>query len=192
LLPQTPRHESKLTGWALSRLRPEYDDLIALSNTFGLPQHPIATAILGAAIVEHELEQLLRSKIKLKDDKTWELLVADKSFYSKIVIGYELGIYDQEMRSDLDIVRNIRNAFAHSKKLIQFDHPDVAAELRKATGSPIPKKHWEFASPDVTIHIYIALCFRLSRALMRLRRMKSTTSPYDFAKALLSGKTTRP
>ena len=30
----------------LSRLPPEYDDIIALSDTFGLPQHPIATAIL--------------------------------------------------------------------------------------------------------------------------------------------------
>jgi len=61
------------------------------------------------------------------------MLIADNrllnSFYSKIVIGYALGIYDKGMRSDLTIVRNIRNAFAHSKTLIQFDHPAVVAEL---------------------------------------------------------------
>ena len=54
------------------------------------------------------------------------------SFYSKIVIGYALGIYEMISVATYTIVCNIRNAFAHSKKLIQFDHPAVVNELRKA------------------------------------------------------------
>jgi len=63
----------------LSRLPPEYDDIIALNDAFLRPQQPITTAILGAVMVEHELEQLLRSKLKHKDDETWAMLIADNS-----------------------------------------------------------------------------------------------------------------
>jgi DNA-binding MltR family transcriptional regulator len=91
---------------------------------------------------------LLQSKLKHKDDETWTMLVADsgplRSFYTKIAMGYALGIYDKNIRSDLNIVRTIRNAFAHSKKLIQFDHPAVVAELRKATRLTLPKKSWKY------------------------------------------------
>jgi hypothetical protein len=51
----------------LSRLPPEYADLVALSDALVEDQHPITTAILGAVMVEHELEQLLRSKLKHKE-----------------------------------------------------------------------------------------------------------------------------
>jgi hypothetical protein len=72
----------------VSRVQPDIADLLALSEAFIKGEHPVATAILGAGLVEHHLEQLLRSKIKRKDDKTWEMLVASNgplnSFYSKI------------------------------------------------------------------------------------------------------------
>lgn len=127
-------------------------------------------------MVEHELERLLQSKLKHKDDQTWAMLIADngplRSFYTKIAMGYALGVYDKGMYNDLNIVRNIRNAFAHSKKLIQFDHPAVATELRKATRSAIRKKMWKFKGPEAML--YISLCFRLSTKLVRIynRRMK--------------------
>src|SRR5262245_7114939 len=102
----------------LSRLHPASDDVSALIEAFGEREHPIATAILAAVLIEYDLEQLLRSRLKHKDDKTWAMLVGDNgplnSFSSKIVMGYALGIYDKGMHSNLNIVRNIRNAFAHS------------------------------------------------------------------------------
>jgi hypothetical protein len=126
------------------------------------------------------------------------MLVGDNgplhSFYSKIVTGYALGIYDDGIRDNLHIVRNIRNAFAHSKKLIQFDHPAVVTELRKATASAIPKKHWKFNSPG-NVFLYMSLCYWLSNKLSRtyIRRMKSRyPSPSEFLKALLSGKPANP
>jgi DNA-binding MltR family transcriptional regulator len=181
----------------LSRLPPEYDDLIALSYAVAnKDQHPIATAILGAVMVEHELDVLLRSKLRHKDDETWAILIADNgplnSFSCKIAMGYALGIYDKGMHSDLTIVRNIRNAFAHSKKLIQFDHHAVVTELTKASKSAIPKKFWKAKGLDV--RLYQTLCVRLSSKLLRMhtRRVKSATrrlkSKYNLSvvEALLS------
>jgi len=187
----------------LSRAQPEIADLYALSEAFYKGEHPVATAILGAALVEYHLEQLLRSKMKRKDDKTWEMLVASNgplnSFYSKIVTGYALGIYDDGIRDNLHIVRNIRNAFAHSRKLIRFDHPAVVNELRKATRTALPKKSWKFKAQYLNIHapgLYMGLCYwlsaKLARMYIRRMRMKSTTyipTPADLVKALLSGKT---
>jgi hypothetical protein len=48
----------------LSRLPPEYDDIIALSDALFRDQQPITTAILGAVMVELDLERLVRSKLK--------------------------------------------------------------------------------------------------------------------------------
>jgi hypothetical protein len=50
----------------LSRNQLEIGDLFALSGALSKGEHPVATAILGAGLVEHHLEQLLRSKIKRK------------------------------------------------------------------------------------------------------------------------------
>src|SRR5215469_2652966 len=89
-----------------------------------LEQQSIANAIIGAVMVEHELDGLLRRRFKRKDDDTWEQLVSDQgpltSFNAKIIAGYAFGIYDKKLRDDLHIVRAIRNAFAHSKKIIDF------------------------------------------------------------------------
>jgi DNA-binding MltR family transcriptional regulator len=115
------------------------------------------------------------------------MLVADNgplgSFYSRIAMGYALGIHDNNMRNDLNIVRNIRNAFAHSRKSIQFDHPAVAAELGKATRSA--KTMWKSIGPDAMR--YKSLCFYLSAKLVRMYESTRYDPAPDYVKALLSG-----
>jgi hypothetical protein len=51
----------------------------------------------------------------------------------KIIAGYALGHYDDVLRENLNIVRNIRNVFAHAKKIVIFDHPLIVAELAKVS-----------------------------------------------------------
>ena len=141
-------------------------------------------------MVEHELETLLRSRFKRKDDKTWAMLVAENgplnSFSSMILAGYALGIYDESMRNDLHIVRNIRNAFAHSKRLIHFDNPLIVKELERATRSYLSKKFWKLAKvqPQGAAEFssrYVLLCTWLSTRLMRIhtRRYKSKRYRYE-------------
>jgi hypothetical protein len=157
--------KAKLKLRDLSRLQPEFQEARDVrSGVLHKKEHPIATAILGAVMVEYELETLLRSKFKRKDDETWAMLVADNgplnSFYSKIVAGYALGIYDESMRDDLHIVRNIRNVFAHSKKPIQFDHPLIVKELGKRS-----QGFWDLANGVEPSTRYAVLCTWLSTKL---------------------------
>src|SRR5262249_55620203 len=113
---------------------------------------------------------------KRKDDQTWKMLVEDEprplnSFYTKIAVGYALGIYDLGMRTDLNIVRNIRNAFAHSPKQIKFDHPAIVKELKKATRSALPKVAWKGLKAQ---DCYVRLCVSLSLKLSRIRIRRSS------------------
>ena len=80
------------------------------------------TRFLGAVFVEHELEQIIHNRLSKIDMATWSGLLQDNgplaTFNQKILLGFALGIYDKQTRENLKIISNIRNAFAHSKRLI--------------------------------------------------------------------------
>ena len=117
----------------LSRAAPTSEDKDKWRDGFSA-LHPIATAVWGAAMVEHELDDLIRNRMKIRDESTWSELVESggplSSFSSKILIGYSLGIYGADIRHNLDIIRNIRNIFAHAKQSVSFDHNLVVKELK--------------------------------------------------------------
>ncbi|MGM4967818.1 MltR family transcriptional regulator [Tardiphaga sp. 1201_B9_N1_1] len=48
------------------------------------------------------------------------------SFSAKIKIGYALGLYGKIVRDDLDTIRTVRNAFAHSTVHLDFKTPAVS------------------------------------------------------------------
>jgi hypothetical protein len=93
------------------------------------------TAILGATFVESQLRELLILKmIKLnKHDKDYlfDGMAPLSHFSAKIRVGYAFGCFGPITRYDLDVLREIRNAFAHSKRVIRFDMPIVAKQVRK-------------------------------------------------------------
>jgi hypothetical protein len=52
---------------------------------------------------------------------------------TKVRLGYALGIYGEKSRKDLDLMRVIRNTFAHSKSHIDFDDLDIVAACANLT-----------------------------------------------------------
>jgi hypothetical protein len=88
------------------------------------------------------------------------------TFSNKILMGHALRIYDENTRCNLDIVRNIRNAFAHSKRPINFDHDLVIKELKK-TNSPVNGRFKKDLARIKDLEhgpqfAYVFLCFVLS------------------------------
>jgi hypothetical protein len=126
----------------LSTRLPSDDELDALHAAF-FEGSPIVAAILGQAMVEIELDRYLRRKMTRKEDDVWTELVDDRgpfaTFSAKITAGYALGLYDEYTREYLDQIRRIRNAFAHSKTVIDFDNDLVAKEIRRAKFPPQKK-----------------------------------------------------
>jgi len=90
-------------------------------------------AIVLASWVERELEQWIVIALPRHDRKTVEKLQgrdgALNSFYSKIHLGYALALYDETTRENLDIIRRVRNAFAHTPQAIDFETDEIRKEV---------------------------------------------------------------
>jgi hypothetical protein len=77
--------------------------------------------ILAATSLEDIIETMIKQKLPgLKDDestarKLFERDGAIASFSRKIEMAYALGIIDKEYKKRIDIIREIRNACAHSR-----------------------------------------------------------------------------
>lgn len=157
-----------------------YPEQIALLNAVDLAAPPIAAAILGAVLAEHELEVSLRQRLPRITDDIWLAMLDEQGPYStfsrKITAGHALRLYDDAFKSNLDIVRVIRNTFAHSKRLIDFDHPLVAAELNKVA---IPRSGKRLFSRIKLLQgkpAYVALCMVLARQILHRRNQAHAAS----------------
>ena len=136
-MPSRNRGKPKQKLRDLSRIPLTKEERKAVQQALVDNESPIATAILGATIVEMELETELRARFSRKDDDTWKDLISDVgplgTFNQKIVAAYGFRILDDVLRDGMNTVRQIRNAFAHSKRLIDFNNELVTRELRGVT-----------------------------------------------------------
>jgi hypothetical protein len=80
-----------------------------------------ATAVMYGAIVENGLQHLLETEIRP------DLNSKDRSFASKTAMAYALKLIGPISRADLNLIRILRNEFAHSRKPFGFDAPEVKA-----------------------------------------------------------------
>lgn len=93
-----------------------------------------AAAITGAALLEAELESLLAGKLKTRTEEFMSRVFSNRGpmadFHSKILIAEGFGYITSPMAAEISAIKDIRNAFAHSKKPLTFDNPVVTSELR--------------------------------------------------------------
>jgi len=141
-------------------------------------QHHVTVAILGAALLDYELESRIRKRFPKASDDDWaELTGRDgpfSNFSSKIMAAYAMGIISKSLRDALDTVRAIRNAFAHAKTPLSLDHELVGKELSGIT-LPDAKKsvlyknlHEIKAGKDWSNHHrFVGLCIIVSLDLAR-------------------------
>jgi hypothetical protein len=158
----------------LSREHPTDEEQNALVDAMAHGS-PVATAILGAAFVEFHLERAIRRRLPRNDDVTWKELITDKgplgTLSMKIMMGHALRIYGDDLRDNLDIMRAVRNVFAHAKKLLQFNNEKIVKELRAVTGKPT-RRYAQFKAVTVSLppnevrSAYLHLCMNLAMDLM--------------------------
>lgn len=92
-------------------------------------------AIVGAALLEDALVTMLKERMSL--DKMSQKQVKDifdlsgplSNFSSKISIAFAFGFIDKLTFNDLQIVRKIRNKFAHSMDGLSFDDEEVKSQV---------------------------------------------------------------
>ncbi|AEJ01072.1 hypothetical protein Nit79A3_1228 [Nitrosomonas sp. Is79A3] len=92
-----------------------------------------SVAIVAAALVDDVLKELLARKLLPHKDK--ENCIFSKpgspigSFSSRINAAYQLGLISSLMYRDLQLLRKIRNEFAHEPFALSFDDPSIKSKV---------------------------------------------------------------
>jgi hypothetical protein len=99
---------------------------------------------------------------KAKDDLFFSPGATLGSFASRIDIAYALGLITPAQKSDLNIIKRLRNAFAHAVKDIRFADPIISAQVRKLSSFVV---YEDEARVDLLRRNYIFICYELISAL---------------------------
>lgn len=95
-----------------------------------------ATAIVKAADLESALEGAMAYKMVALSRRRYENLFTKelaplRNFSSKIAVAHAFDIIGNRTHQDLTCIRLVRNAFAHARRPISFQTPEVEEECSK-------------------------------------------------------------
>jgi hypothetical protein len=150
------------------------EERAALLDALIEPPLAISHAIMGALAVEHELELSIKSRLRRISQDEWEAMLSDAdgplgNFDRKIKFAKYLGILDSQTRTNLDIIRNVRNKFAHTKRLISFEHSYIADELARVKAPKGFKRQIAKSSRFAPQWRYVSLCLSSIRFMSKKR-----------------------
>jgi hypothetical protein len=100
-------------------------------------------AIVASAVLDDALTHAIQSRLVPLSNRQIESLFGRmrplSSFSAKIELGAAIGLYDQNLRRTLNMIRDVRNEFAHQMGPITFADRGIAQLVRNARPPPLPK-----------------------------------------------------
>jgi len=116
-----------------------------------------ACALMAAAFLDDQLRQLLEAN--LVQDKKVLVRILDQrgplaTFSSRIDMAYAMGLIGKRTLLDLNLLRKIRNEFAHTAEPLSFDSPKVSAwcsQLHLRIGSDVVNARQMFTRTMATL-----------------------------------------
>ena len=84
--------------------------------------------LAGAAFIDNSLEKLLRSYLvpSPEIDKLFSSNGSLATFSNRITMAYSLGLIDSAVKRDIDLIRKIRNDFAHTEQPVALTDSAVS------------------------------------------------------------------
>lgn len=93
----------------------------------------LSVAIMATAILDASLEKLITTKFKSRNRDLVGQIFLNRGplsdFNSKTLVAQAFGIITPNMAQEMHSLRAIRNAFAHAKIPLSFDHEIIAKEV---------------------------------------------------------------
>jgi hypothetical protein len=91
-------------------------------------------AIVAAVVLEELLELAILERFVELSSKRREALFDRigaplSTFAAKIEIAFAIGIIDDKIRTLINLIRDVRNRFAHRIEALTFDHPDISQKI---------------------------------------------------------------
>jgi DNA-binding MltR family transcriptional regulator len=89
-------------------------------------------ALIAASVIDGFLEHLIIARLVELSSKRKKALFGQpngplSTLSPKIELGFALGLFNEERRESLHLIRKVRNAFAHKMDPISFEDPDISA-----------------------------------------------------------------
>lgn len=84
-----------------------------------------AAAILASSFIDEQLERLLIALL-VDDSRVREMFEGDRplaAFSARVNFAFSIGLLPLNVYADLNLIRKIRNDFAHSATAVSFDLP---------------------------------------------------------------------
>ncbi len=145
----------------LSKRVPEWDDTWELIFGHAPTSAALdrAAALSAAAFVDHALQKAITTHLRkdISETELKKLFTASMaplgSLYTKTLLAQALGIIHAENAQQLETIRNIRNAFAHSMTHIEFNDAPIK-EL--CFSLSIAQSFSSLDQPDAAKRVYVS------------------------------------
>ncbi|MBE8968698.1 hypothetical protein IQ277_21490 [Nostocales cyanobacterium LEGE 12452] len=99
-------------------------------------------ALMASAYLDSELEKLIKAKLVNNENVAKELFTQNGSlgsFSARINFAYLLGLISNTTKRNLNILRKIRNEFAHIASPLSFKTPDISSRCNELRGLGLSK-----------------------------------------------------
>lgn len=145
--------------------------------------HDRGAALVASTQIEEVLGKFLKCFMVAPLSTTLEEQLFERdaplsSFSKQIRIAYAFKMIDQPIRQHLDIIREIRNAFAHSRVHITFETPAVRTACLL-----LPRYFEKFddgTSPDAPKARYVGAATRLMKTFGNAISVKAASLPLSY------------
>ena len=120
-------------------------------------------ALVGFAYVDTLLTRLFKAKM-LPEKLTEELFEGFgplATMAARIKVAYCLGWIGPETHHDLNLLRKVRNEFAHAHAPVTFSDASVQARCRELSAPKSVYSNWEFQARDQFLITAMVLSLRL-------------------------------
>jgi DNA-binding MltR family transcriptional regulator len=121
-------------------------------------------AIIAAAVIEDVLKHLISARLVELSSKRKKALFDESNgplsnLSSKIELGFALGLFNEERRDSLHLIRKVRNTFAHKMHPISFEDPHIS-EIVETGVTPQVKAYRSMSSRTKFLFTFnIIFCF---------------------------------
>jgi len=94
------------------------------------------------------------------------------TFYGNIHLAFALKLIRETVRDDLDVIRRVRNAFAHSILPLTFDTEEVSLEVKRLqhksyyTAPSSESTEFELFHPNETRREFMRCCHAVAQTLI--------------------------
>jgi len=125
--------------------------------------------VVGASYLDEALRRMLATYLRTLTKPQHELLFGQNqplsSFSAKIKLSYALELIGPETLHDLDLIREIRNVFAHNLRPIDFSNASVSAACSRLKFSRFSRSSADSAQMycDVLRYIFVGCSIKTLR-----------------------------